>query len=88
MIYNRENIKNPLIKSIIYFIENGYENWKDEWEKRCIHMGIELEAISNNQKDTEIGIFKGINEEGKMMLQTRNELKIISSGECSIKGIY
>ena len=87
-ILPREKLINYILKSIIYFIENGYENWKDEWEKRCIHMGIELEAISNNQKDTEIGIFKGINEEGKMMLQTRNELKIISSGECSIKGIY
>ena len=87
-ILPREKLINYILKSIIYFIENGYENWKDEWEKRCIHMGIELEAISNNQKDTEIGIFKGINEEGKMILQTRNELKIISSGECSIKGIY
>ena len=87
-ILPREKLINYILKSIIYFIENGYENWKDEWEKRCIHMGIELKAISNNQKDTEIGIFKGINEEGKMMLQTRNELKIISSGECSIKGIY
>ena len=87
-ILPREKLINYILKSIIYFIENGYENWKDEWEKRCIHMGIKLEAISNNQKDTEIGIFNGINEEGQMLLQTKNELKIISSGECSIKGIY
>ena len=87
-ILPREKLINYILKSIIYFIENGYENWKDEWEKRCIHMGIELEAISNNQKDTEIGIFNGINEEGQMLLKTKNELKIISSGECSIKGIY
>ena len=51
-------------------------------------MGKELKALSNNQKDTDIGIFNGINEEGKMLLQTESELKIISSGECSIKGIY
>jgi biotin-(acetyl-CoA carboxylase) ligase len=51
-------------------------------------MSIELEAVSNNQKDTEIGIFNGINEQGKMLLQTTKELKVISSGECSIKGIY
>ena len=87
-ILPREKLINCILKSIIYYLENGYENWKDAWEKRCIHMGIELEAISNNQKDNEIGIFKGINEEGKMLLQTKNELKIISSGECSIKGIY
>ena len=51
-------------------------------------MGKELKAISNNQKNYEMGKFNGINEEGKMLLQTKNELKIISSGECSIKGIY
>ena len=48
--------------------------------KRCMHMGIELEAVSNNQKNIELGIFNGINEEGKMLLQTKNELKVISSG--------
>ena len=53
-----------------------------------MHMGIELEAISNKQKDNEIGIFNGINEGGKMLLQTNHWIKIISSGECSIKGIY
>jgi biotin-(acetyl-CoA carboxylase) ligase len=53
-----------------------------------MHIGIELEAVSNNQKDNEIGIFKGIDEEGKMLLQTTKELKVISSGECSIRGIY
>ena len=53
-----------------------------------MHMGMELEAVSNNQKDTEIGVFLGINEEGKMLLETPREIKVISSGECSIKGIY
>ena len=53
-----------------------------------MHIGVELKALSNNQKDTDIGIFKGINEEGKMLLQTERELRVISSGECSIKGIY
>ena len=74
--------------SIIDYSENGYVDWKDAWEKRCMHMGIELEAISHKQKDNEIGIFNGINEDGKMLLQTNHGLKIISSGECSIKGIY
>ena len=76
------------MRNIINYQENGYKNWKDAWEKRCMHMGKELKALSNNQKDAYIGIFNGINEEGKMLLQTESELKIISSGECSIKGIY
>ena len=87
-ILPREKLMNSILENIINYKENGYKNWKDAWEKRCMHIGIELKALSNNQKDTDIGIFKGINEEGKMLLQTERGLKIISSGECSIKGIY
>ena len=87
-ILPREKLMNSILQNIINYKENGYKNWKDAWEKRCMHIGIELKALSNNQKDTDIGIFKGINEEGKMLLQTERGLKIISSGECSIKGIY
>ena len=87
-ILPREKLMNSILQNIIDYKENGYKNWKDAWEKRCMHIGIELKALSNNQKDTDIGIFIGINEEGKMLLQTERGLKIISSGECSIKGIY
>ena len=87
-ILPREKLMNSILQNIINYKENGYKNWKDAWEKRCMHIGIELQALSNNQKDTDIGIFKGINEEGKMLLQTERELRVISSGECSIKGIY
>ena len=87
-ILPREKLINSILKKIIDYAENGYKNWKSAWEKRCIHMGKEIKAISNNQDDYEIGSFNGINEEGKMLLETKNELKIISSGECSIKGIY
>jgi len=87
-ILPREKLINCILRGIIHYVENGYENWETAWEKKCMHMNIELKAISNNQRDIEIGIFKGINEEGKMLLQTESELKIISSGECSIKGVY
>ena len=87
-ILPREKLMNSILQNIIDYKENGYKNWKDAWEKRCMHIGIELKALSNNQKETDIGIFNGINEEGKMLLQTERGLKIISSGECSIKGIY
>jgi len=87
-ILPREKLINSILRSIINYSENGYENWKTAWEKRCMHMDVELKAVSNNQRDIEIGIFKGVNEEGKMLLQTESELKLISSGECSIKGVY
>jgi BirA family biotin operon repressor/biotin-[acetyl-CoA-carboxylase] ligase len=87
-ILPREKLINSILLGIINYVENGYENWIDAWEKRCMHMNMELKAVSNNKQDIEIGIFNGINEEGMMLLQTASELKTICSGECSIKGIY
>ena len=87
-ILPREKLINSILKKIINYAENGYKNWKFAWEKRCVHMEKEIKAISNNQNNYEMGKFSGINEEGKMLLKTKNQLKIISSGECSIKGIY
>lgn len=87
-ILPREKLINSILHAIVNYSKNGYENWKEAWENRCMHMGMELEAVSNNQKDAQIGVFLGINEEGKMLLETPKELKAISSGECSIKGIY
>jgi len=87
-ILPREKLINSILRGIISYKENGYQNWVDAWEKRCMHMGMELKAVLNNQLKAEIGIFNGINEEGMMLLQTATELKVISSGECSIKGMY
>ena len=53
-----------------------------------MQIGHELKVISNNQQDEEVGIFQGVDEKGNMLLKTSNELRSISSGECSIKGIY
>ena len=87
-IMPREKLINSIIGSIISYSVNGYENWLKAWENRCIHIGKEVRVISNNRTDEEIGIFKGINNEGMMLFQSSSKLKLISSGECSIKGIY
>ena len=87
-ILPREKLINSVLCAIISYAENGYPNWLAAWENRCMHIGDELKVISNNNQDEEVGIFQGINAEGKMLLKTSSELKSISSGECSIKGIY
>ena len=87
-ILPREKLINSILHTIISYAENGYPNWLVAWETKCMHIGDELRVISNNQQDEEVGIFQGIDEKGKMLLKTSNELKSISSGECSIKGVY
>ena len=72
--------------------DHDYQLKKDQIIKICDRNFIGCDQLifinKSDQKDTEVGIFHGINEEGKMLLQTPRKLKIISSGECSIKGIY
>ena len=51
------------------------ENWKEAWENRCMHMGMELEAVQIIKKILRLESFDGINEEGKMLLETSRELK-------------
>ena len=65
----------------------------EKYQKVLLDAGLgkittEIKIISNNQKEEITGIFKGINKEGSMILQTSDGLKLINSGECSIKGIY
>jgi len=87
-ILPREKLINAILHAIIYYAENGYPNWLVAWEERCMHIGNELQVKSNNQQDEEVGIFQGVDEKGNMLLKTLNGVKSISSGECSIKGIY
>ena len=87
-ILPREKLINSILHAIISYAENGYPNWLTAWENSCMHMRDELKVISNNQQDEEVGIFQGVDEKGNMLLKTSNELRSISSGECSIKGIY
>ena len=87
-ILPRGKLINSIICSIVSYSVNGYENWLKAWENRCMHIGKEIRVISNNRSDEEIGVFNGINNEGMMLFKSSSKVKLISSGECSIKGIY
>ena len=83
----REKLINAILKKIINYKEHSYPDWKKGWEKRCLHQNIEISILTNQQKEIK-GIFRGVDNEGKMLLETNNGIQSISSGECSIKGLY
>lgn len=83
----RERLINAILKKIIFYKDNDYLNWQEQWESRCMHQNIEIFIITNQQKEIN-GIFRGVDNEGKMLLETSNGIQSISSGECSIKGLY
>ena len=83
----REKLINAILKKIINYKEHSYPDWQKGWEKRCLHQDIEISILTSQQKEIK-GIFRGVDNEGKMLLETNNGIQSISSGECSIKGLY
>ena len=83
----REKLINAILKKIIFYKDNDYLNWQEQWESRCMHQNIEIFIITSQQKEIN-GIFRGVDNEGKMLLETSKGIQAISSGECSIKGLY
>ena len=83
----REKLINIIIKKVIAYKENGYLDWQQAWEKKCMHQNEEINILNNSQKKIK-GVFRGIDNEGKMLLETSNGTQTISSGECSITGLY
>jgi len=86
-ILPREQLINTILKKIIAFKEHSYSDWQQAWENRCMHQNLEINIQTNS--DAQIaGIFRGVDNEGKMLLETINGTQAISSGECSITGLY
>jgi len=83
----REKLINAILKKIITYKDNGYLNWQQQWADKCMHQNIAISIITSQQKEIN-GIFRGVDNEGKMLLETSNGIQAISSGECSIKGLY
>ena len=83
----REKLINTILKKIVSYKEHGYTDWQQAWKKKCMHQNEEINILNNAQKKIK-GVFRGIDNEGKMLLETSNGTQTISSGECSITGLY
>jgi len=78
---------NSIVKKIIEYDIDGYPSWQSAWVNRCMHVGQEIVVRSHQDKEI-TGIFRGIAEQGEIQLETSEGLKLISSGEFSIQGLY
>ena len=86
-ILPREKLINTILKKIIAYKEHSYSGWQQAWENRCMHQNLEINIQTNSHTQI-VGIFRGVDNEGKMLLETINGTQAISSGECSITGLY
>jgi len=83
----REKLISTILQKIILYKKNNYLNWQEAWHQRCMHQNSEIAILTNHQKEVK-GIFRGVDNQGKMLLETIDEIQSISAGECSIKGLY
>jgi BirA family biotin operon repressor/biotin-[acetyl-CoA-carboxylase] ligase len=90
--FNLESKRNELINNIIIelinFIDNGIDQWVEEWEGLCMHMNSEIN-IKQNNKIIDSGVFTGINEDGSVKVTSIDgNIKKYEFGEISIDGVY
>jgi BirA family biotin operon repressor/biotin-[acetyl-CoA-carboxylase] ligase len=84
----RNELINNIIIEFINFIDNGIDQWVEEWEDLCIHMNSEIN-IKQNNKIIDSGVFTGINKDGSVKITSKDgNIKKYEFGEISIDGVY
>jgi len=89
--FKLENRRNSLINMIILKLlklnDNYNKSWINDWKNSCAHLNKAVE-IYEGKAFLEKTIFKDIDEEGNAILESKDDIKKIGSGQISIKGIY
>ena len=83
----RNSLINIIISKLLNFKDSYDESWINEWKNACAHLNKEVE-IYEGKKFIEKTIFKDIDLKGNAILENKNGIEKIGSGQISIKGIY
>jgi BirA family biotin operon repressor/biotin-[acetyl-CoA-carboxylase] ligase len=57
-----------------------------DYNKRLVNYEKEVKVLHG--EDSFLGVSKGINEKGELLVETKEGLKTVVSGEVSVRGIY
>lgn len=60
--------------------------WKEEYDEYLVNRNRPVKILDPKEPFT--GIAKGINEHGELLVETETGIRIVSSGEVSVRGIY
>lgn len=88
-IENKRNLLiNNILKNFLSFFDYGINNWSDEWQELCVHIGSKIK-VKHNGKLIDEGIFIGISSDGSLNLKLKDgKITKYEYGEISIEGIY
>lgn len=74
---------NCVMLMIREFKQSGFAPWIDIWNEKDVFYSRQVQIL--NPRHSIIGVSKGVNERGELIVQTDAGLKIISGGEVSLR---
>jgi len=78
------DLLNSLLKTCIQYQQQGLSPFLSEWEEYDIYMGKEVELVMGSNTIT--GIYRGLNDQGAMLLDSPQGRKAWYAGEVSLRG--
>lgn len=77
------SLLNELLKIIEEFQQHGFAPYQQHWTERDIYHDKEVRIISGNNE--KIGVIKGVNRKGELMLKTELGMEVLNAGEVSVR---
>ena len=87
--------KEPLIKAILREFESCYTDFLEtenlekllaDYNKRLVNLDNQVQIIKD--KEALLGTARGVNAQGELLVETKEGIKKILSGEVSVRGVY
>lgn len=89
-MFNRSELAATVLsefeKYYTLFLKKGFSEILEDYSKKCITIGREVEVITPAVKYQAIA--QGIDEEGRLLIKRNGRVEAINSGEVSVRGIY
>lgn len=76
-------VLNQLLWAVDEFQQNGFSSYQQYWSEKDIYHGREVRVISASQE--KVGIVKGVNRKGELMLKTAQGIETLNAGEVSVR---
>lgn len=88
---HRANLIEAVLEQYEYYYDKFCQNtdlseWKDEYNDFLVNRNRPVKVLDPKEPFT--GIAKGINEYGELIVETNDGVRLVSSGEVSVRGIY
>lgn len=79
-------VLNQLLWAVDEFQSQGFAPFQQYWCQRDVFYAQEVRIIAGSNKT--LGVHKGVNRKGELMLKTEKGMQVINAGEVSLRAAY